>query len=149
MSDVEGAAVTPTRRVSLSTGQAAAAGARVSDIPVSLTFAKRAGLNLNQTFNLAELPSDLAAVLAEFDENDDGTVTLHELAMGAHLLRSAHKKHRTFVRIIIALVVVLLLQLAGNFGLVWSVVAGAPIPASHVSLKKQKSAWALRARPRA
>ena len=43
-------------------------------------------------FALSDLPVDLASVLADYDVNGDGTITVAELAAGAELLRRQTKK---------------------------------------------------------
>ena len=106
-----------------------------------------AGLNLkmNHEFVLAELPVELAAVLGDYDVDNSGSVSVAELVAGAQLMRQQVKKvrrplaslfaksgpphaprlrvqNKLMTKIVIALTVLLLLLLAGNFGLVWAVV---------------------------
>ena len=100
-------------------------------------------LKMNHEFSLAELPLDLAAVLRDYDVDNSGSVSVAELVAGAQLMRQQAKKvrgrwrarlhfaapphtprvqNKLMTKIVIALTVLLLLLLAGNFGLVWAVV---------------------------
>ena len=100
---------------------------------------------MNHEFSLSDLPVELAAVLRDYDVDNSGSVSVAELVAGAQLMRQQAKKVRAqscarlllpslhaltprrlqnklMTKIVCALSVLLLLLLAGNFGLVWAVV---------------------------
>jgi hypothetical protein len=100
-------------------------------------------LKMNHEFSLSDLPNELSAVLRDYDVDNSGSVSVAELVAGAQLMRQQAKKVRArdiarclantpltprrlqnklMTKIVIALTVLLLLLLAGNFGLVWAVV---------------------------
>ena len=62
--------------------------------PRKLIVVPSHGRNGAHQFLLSDLPEDLRDALAEYDIDGDGTVTVGELAAGAHLLRKQADKAR-------------------------------------------------------
>ena len=52
-------------------------------------------LKMNHEFSLSDLPSELSAVLRDYDVDNSGSVSVAELVGGAQLMRQQAKKVRT------------------------------------------------------
>ena len=64
----------------------------MTSVPLLLTALSLAAAFAQHEFVLAELPEDLAAVLADYDVDESGTVSVAELVAGAQLMRQQAKK---------------------------------------------------------
>ena len=85
---------------------------------------------------LKELPEQVAAALAGFDLDGDGTIDLSELHMGADAGARAVSKHHFYKRLFVILFGIWLAQLGSTFGVVFGCVAGAAPAAARADRKR-------------